>query len=131
MGIKLDDLLNEADKIIEKHASAETSVQNDILSDNEKLAELLLANDEELSEQINIKVAAKETPVVETAIEKVAHALAIIETVQNLANAEKIDTFVKAAMANGHTEEQIEKFLEENNMGLAHNVVQIPEALLK
>lgn len=124
--VKLNDLLNEADSIIAKHASKneDKSFNDDtIFEETEKMAQLLMADDDEVATPV------AET-IVETPIEKIAHAIAVLEAVQSVSAGDQLDKFIKTAMDNGHSEEAIEKFLMEKNMGLA-GFVTIPEVFLK
>ena len=67
--------------------------------------------------------------IVETPIEKVARAVAIIETVQAINRAEEIDNFEKKAMERGYSQEEVKSFMEERGMVPFHKILSIPESL--
>lgn len=117
---KFQDILREADQIIEKRASKTetTPVAND--DEVVKLAEALMDYQPEKVASVQIDD--------ETLIEKYAHAVAMVETIQLINEAEKLDKFVKTAQANGYNDEQIEKFIEDKSLGLVHKIVVLPEA---
>lgn len=132
----LDDLLNEADQIIEKKASKNIQEKAPEYSDNldhetAKFAEMLLDNDQVLNEAVTghkkeASVKLKEM----TPFEKVARSVAICEAVQTLADMEKLGEFVKVAKANGYSDEQVEKFVMDKNLAPIHKYLDFPERLV-
>jgi len=115
MGFNLDDLLRDADECIEKTAKPVAPISND--DDIMKLASMLMADE--------VKPVVASEKLVETPFEKVARAVAIIETVLSLKDLEKISQLEKVATANGYTEEQITKFLSEKNMLPLHRALAL------
>ena len=114
MSISLDQLLSEADTLIEKRASSAPSYDED---DIFKLAEKL-SNDDSQKELID------------TPFEKIARAIAIIETVQTLNKTQELENFEKKAMENGYSEEEVDSFLSEKGLLPLHKVLTIPENFL-
>jgi microsomal dipeptidase-like Zn-dependent dipeptidase len=115
MSIALDKLLSEADEILVKKAAPAPEIDAD--EDIFKLAEKL--NKDEIP-----------THIVETPIEKIARAMAILETVQTLNALEKLDKFEKTARENGYTDEEIDKYIQDNHLEPVHKAINIPESLL-
>jgi hypothetical protein len=117
MGFSIDELLAEADqeiKALTKKASTDKAASNagQPFSDDEpvKFAAFLADFAEENVESAQVK-KAEEAPS-ETVVEKVAHALAILESLANIEQIHKMALFQEKAAAAGYNAEQIEKFLE-------------------
>lgn len=108
MALKIEDLLREADQMIEKRASANVEVQPVYSDETAKLANLLMQEDDEYE-----KVATVVEPVKEELTVKIAHALVMVEMLTNLEKFNKIDEFEKRAAAQGFTQEQINEFVVE------------------
>lgn len=103
----LDELLSEAESIIEKKAEAKqrpTSSQSESDKEVAKLANLLV-NDGMFTE-VPIEVDR------ESLVEKVAHSLAIVQTLANAEHLAKIAEFHERAVASGYTDEQIFPVIE-------------------
>jgi len=116
MSISLDQLLSEADELIEKNASLNKNERFDDEDDIFKLAQKLTSNELEVIE--------------ETPFEKIAHAMAIIETVQSINNAKSVEKFEKMARENGYSEEEVGSFLESKGIVPLHKMLTIPEEFL-
>lgn len=131
MGKSLNQLLNEANSIIEKKASVNTQshMELELTADDEvvKLASFLMEEDKELAEQVaprkthekvaSIQVSEDEVNmgVLEPQsvyIEKIAESLAIVDTLINIQELAKLENFEKKARAAGHSDEQIEEYLQ-------------------
>jgi hypothetical protein len=118
MGHSIDQLLAEADQEINaltKKASKNEAVSNagQPFSDDEPVKFAAFLSDIAEEEKEETKVAAiKAQPVIETPLEKVAHAFAIIETLGNIEHFHKLAEFQKKAEAAGYNKEQIDAFLE-------------------
>jgi hypothetical protein len=116
--MKIDDLLREADSIIEKKASKNEPKVPVASSSDEvtKIAELLLQADETMQEELNKKASA---PVEVNANAendlhvKIASALVITEVLNNVEKFEKIAQFEEKAKAAGHSQMEIDKFIVE------------------
>jgi hypothetical protein len=103
MSKTLSELLAEADHIIEKRGEAAKPVESgndDII----KLASMLSMDDE----QTTVVTA----PLEMTLFEKVAHSMAIVETVARIGEFEKLAQFKEAAAEQGWSEAQIDEYLE-------------------
>ena len=113
---RIDDLLREADLIIEKKASKNTEVKPavSVVGDDEvtKLANLLMEND---SETFTSKVANETVKEVEEVnfVEKVAEAIVLAEVVKNIDKFTKIAQFEKQAQEAGYSQHEIDKFIVE------------------
>ena len=110
MAVKIEDLLREADDLIEKRASANVEVKQ--LNDTDeviKIANLLMQEDDEYEKVANAVVESKQ----EDFSVKIAHALVINEVLMNLDKFTKIDEFEKKASAQGFSQEQIDEFIIE------------------
>ena len=112
MPISLDQLLSEADELIEKNASQRPSIEDE---DIFKLAE---------------KIQEEDQPLVETPFEKIAHAVAIIETVQAINKIKELESFEKTAKENGYSEQEIDKYLSDKDLLPLHKTLVIPGELL-
>jgi hypothetical protein len=110
---KIDDILREADLIIEKKAYKEVKPAHQPVDNDEvtKLASLLMQSDAETFSTKKVeKVASQEE---QSLTEKVAEAMAIAEVVFNLDKFEKIARFEKQAQDAGYSQEEIDKFVVE------------------
>lgn len=107
----LSNYLREADEIIEKRAS-QGKPQTSAPSEDEviKLASLLTQS--EVAQQ-----PQAETSSIQTLTEKVAHAIALVDTLMNLEQIQKLAEFEKKAKAAGHSDEQIEEFIKQASAG--------------
>ena len=112
---RIDDLLREADLIIEKKASKNTEVKPvNTTSEDEvtKLANILLNTDSEtfgVNQNTKVEKVAHE----ENLTEKIAEALILAEVVCNLDKFNKIAEFEKQAQAAGYSQLEIDKFIVE------------------
>jgi hypothetical protein len=115
--MKLDELLREADGIIEKKASKNAPKIPVASSTDEvtKIAELLIQADKDMQDQL--KVASAPAEVKPTAEEdlhvKIASAFVITEVLNNVEKFEKIAQFEEKAKAAGHSQMEIDKFIVE------------------
>lgn len=97
MAASLNSLLTEADSIIESRLSSKApAVQDDIF----KLAEELKAS------------SVKNDDLDLTLTEKIAHSIAIVDTLLNLEALTKMASFEEKAKESGFSEEQISEFFE-------------------
>lgn len=127
--MKLEDLIREADSVIEKKAAkAAPVVSTDSSDDITKLAEMLLSDDEVKPTQTKVAAPARE----ETPFEKIAHAIAIVETLVNIEELQKLASFEEQAKSKGFSDAQVEEFIEKKAAALkpVHKYVTIPGALL-
>lgn len=123
MAKSIDELIREADVIIEKRASKKSEVDTVLPADDDvvKLAALLVED---------VMPATSEPKIEETLVEKVAHAIALVETLSSLNQIQKIMQFEKTAKEAGHTDEQIDAFLEKNAaLKPVHKYVTLPGML--
>lgn len=107
MARSLDILLKEADYLIEsklqaKTASAPAAEDKDIF----QLADALRGTTQKTAQALE-----PETDIL-TLTEKIAHAVAIVETLQNLDTLSKLASFEDKALASGFKEEEVGAFLE-------------------
>lgn len=150
MSKSIDQLLNEADTIIEKRASDDTQSQEelDLTSDDEvvKLASFLMEEDKEFAEQVtppkstHEKVASTQVSEDEVNmgtlepqsvyIEKIAESLAIVDTLINIQELAKAHEFEKRAKAAGYNDEQIEEYLQKQAKAAAKGVGTAGKAML-
>jgi hypothetical protein len=98
MGRQLEDFLKEADALIEKNASKPKAAPAD--DEVVKLAHMLTAKDNPLPDHFEF-----------TPLEKIAYSIAIVETMQNMEQLEKIAKFEEGCREKGFTEAQIQEFL--------------------
>lgn len=132
MARRLEDLLNDADELIEKKASKTKKADTvSIAEDDEvtKLAHELLAED-----------SVEEKPQAPAAApwsfeEKVAHAVAVVGILSQIEELEKIGQFEKVASEKGFNQEQLDHFLGEKaaaavRAGVAKVKKLLPAALL-
>ena len=98
MAKSLDALLSEADAIIEtKLAQVKPELKDDIF----KLAEELTSSGRVSNEEIALSLT-----------EKIAHSIAVVDTLLNLETLSKMATFEDKAVASGYSEAQLSKFFE-------------------
>lgn len=98
MAKSLDALLTEADALIEsKLAPVAAQPQDDIF----KLAEELTASGKATDEDIAYSLT-----------EKIAHSIAVVDTLLNLETLSKLAAFEDLAAEKGYSEEQMAKFFE-------------------
>ena len=71
------------------------------------------------------------TVAAETPFEKVAHALAIVETLMNIEQLQKVAAFEKTATERGFTPEQIAEFIEKQAMVPAYKLALIDSPMLE
>lgn len=107
----IDQLLAEADNIIEKRASSKTQVKVASVSSDEvdKLASMLDSLDFVVPQE---KVANKVEIITDTPFEKVARSLAITEALMNIEEFRKLAEFEDKARASGYTEAKISEYIE-------------------
>lgn len=104
----IDQLLAEADEIIEKRASASKEDTTEEISDDIlKLAEQLSSTPVEDGADEPV-----ENNHVNTLLEKISHSLAITEVFANLPYLKKAAEFEKQASEQGHSPEKIQGYLE-------------------
>lgn len=114
MARRLDDLLNEADELIEKKAAkSQSPVTSSEVEDDEveKLASALLAE-----EDVNLMSAQKRAPRGDedwNLEEKVAHAVAIVSVLSQVEELRKLGDFEKTASSKGFSQEEIDQFMGE------------------
>lgn len=127
--MNLNDLIREADTIIEKKASKNKPAVQTFDDEDEisKLAALMVGDDQLAPKQEKVASAIVETP-----FEKIAHAIAIVETLINIEELQKLASFEDQARDKGFSETQIEEFIEKRASALkpVHKYVTIPGALL-
>jgi hypothetical protein len=107
MAKTIDQLLKDADDIIEKRASVKTASAADDDDSIEKMAAALMAPLPVVTE-----VVAPQDSAIQTVTEKVAEALVLGEFLMNLEQIQKLEMFKQAAQAQGHSAEQIDAHLE-------------------
>lgn len=113
MAKTIQDLLNEADVVIEKRASAVALVSSDGDDEAVKLAESLENWGLGVPKKEEVKTASHEGKTPQYDInEKVAHAIAIIDTVMNLPLIQKLEEFEKVAEEKGFSKEEIDGFVK-------------------
>jgi len=116
MPISIDQLLNEADEILEKRASV-VAPTIDSEDDVIKLANFLMKEDEELkprpTSNLQEKVAnvSSMVDVTQAMFEKIAESIAIVETLENIVTLTKEAEFTKKAKEAGHSDTDIENHL--------------------
>ena len=106
----IDQLLAEADRIIEKKAS--TKVATNVVSsgdDVDKLASMLEAD---LGFSVTQEKVAAPKEIIDTPFEKIARSLAIAEALVNLNEMKKIAEFEAKAKAAGYSESKINEYIE-------------------
>jgi len=113
MAKDLSRLLEEADHLIVGRSSgvvkeASSANEDDIF----KLAELVRKGPPEVKEAAH--PAADEDDFPFTMQEKIAHAVAIVDTWKNLSVLNKISDFEKKAKDKGHSDAEIQQFFEKN-----------------
>lgn len=124
----INDILKEADAVIEKTASVKTASK--IIDSDDDITSLALELEKAgLSVGLEKQAAAQSDD--ETAFEKVAHAIAILEAVDSINNEEKLSKVAQAALEKGFTTEQVEAFVQEKRAEYValHQSVVIPEGL--
>lgn len=129
MAKTIDQLLNEADEILEKRASDADASQEKTASQNRsdededifKLAEDLrnaqqkTASDEEQpSPELNMNLS-----------EKIAHSMAIVDTIVNLPLLSQLSEFEKKAQEKGYSEEQIAEYSEKIASGKVKTIATL------
>lgn len=127
--MKLEDLIREADSVIEKKAAKVASTPTVEPSDDVmKLAQMLLSDEEVKTAQTKTASTVKEA----TPFEKIAHAIAIVETLVNIEELQKLASFEEQAKSKGFSDAQVEEFIEKKAAALkpVHKYVTIPGALL-
>lgn len=115
MAKTLGQIIKEADEIIEqglrkKAEPVSADYSDDFVGD---LAKSLLAEEGTLK-QASAPEAEDAEELVMTAFEKIAGAVAILDTVANLGVLSKMASFEEHALAAGHTPEEIDTFLEKS-----------------
>lgn len=115
MARRLDDLLNEADQLIEKKAAKAqapaTSPSKEEDDEVEKLANALLAE-----ENVDTMSAQKRAPKGDedwNLEEKVAHAISIVSVLSQIEELRKLGDFEKTASSKGFSQEEIDQFMGE------------------
>lgn len=104
----ISDLIREADEIIEKRASKKEDkpVDNDEIT---KLANSLM--EQENLHQEKIASVSIEKPL-QSVVEKLAHAVALVDTYINLEEFQKVADFEEKALEAGYSPEAIEQYVE-------------------
>lgn len=117
--MKLDQIIAEADAVIEKRA-AKTQVTPAVLpppdDDTVKLASFLENFEEPKIENQNT------SPFQMTFGEKLASAVAMVEAINNMEEFQKIAAFEAKAVEAGYTQEQVEQFLEKKALKIPSSV---------
>ena len=117
----IDQLLAEADDIIEKRASvSKKDLTEEVSDDILKLAQQLSSTDVEEADD-------GDDSNVKTLLEKVAHAMAITEVFANLPYLKKAAEFEKQASEKGYDKEKIQGYLEK--AASAANYVRISQMI--
>lgn len=111
--LNIDQLMSDADSIIEKVASRQS--QSKTVEDSE--IDSLLREFTKVASQES--VVDEEASKVRTLIEKVAYARAIDFTIQAMPTLQKIAQFEKTAKAKGYSDEQIQQYFEKSAAGKA------------
>ena len=117
---RLDDIINDVEAEIAKTGGQE-KIASALPNDEDIFA--LAAQLEKTSEE------APQQPVevddgLQTLTEKVAHAIAIVDTIQNLPHLIQMADFEKQAVAKGYTEAQIEDFMAKQAKGKVPSVMK-------
>lgn len=114
MARRLDDLLNEADALIEKKAAkaqapASSSAEEDEV---EKLANALLAEENLETMSAQKRAPTKGTDEWELG-EKIAHAISIVSVLSQIEEIQKLGQFEKTAAEKGFSQDEIDHFMGE------------------
>lgn len=122
--MRLDDIIAQADAVIEKRASANqvppvTAGSND--EDVVKLASFLM-NDEPTKVE-----SSPATSFEMTFVEKLACSIAMVEALNNIETFVKIAEFKEKALQSGYSQDQVESFIEKQALHIP-NSVAIPVA---
>lgn len=123
--MKLDDLIAQADAVIEKRASVTQEPPATDFSHDEDVVKLanFLMNDEVPSQE---KVA-QASPFEMNFIEKLACSVAMVEALENVDEFMKVAQFKETALQSGYTEEQVNEYIEKKALHIP-NTVAIPAA---
>lgn len=115
--MRLEQIIAEADQIIEKKASKkqEVPVASSTDDDTVKIASFL----ESFEEKPGSK---EESPFQMTFVEKLASAVAMVEALNNIEDFQKLASFKEAAISKGFTPEQVDSFLEKKAIKLPSSV---------
>jgi len=129
MAESINDLLNEADSIIESRVD-NTKTASLAIQDNDDDIVSLAAELDRVGVQFeNTKYASLTVDLEETPFEKVAHAIAILETVQFINQEKELEKIAKLAQERGIPQVEIDSFLQEKraSFGSMINQINIPE----
>jgi len=123
----INDILKEADEVIEKTASVKTA---STIVDSDDITSLAMEL-EKAGLNVGLEKQAAAQSDDETPFEKVAHAIAILEAVDHINNEEKLVKVAQVALEKGFTTEQVEAFVQEKRAEYValHAKVVIPEGL--
>jgi len=94
----LDTLLSEADSLIEMKLAQKTPEPQD--------------NIFKLAEELKTSGRASDDDIAYSITEKIAHSIAVVDTLLNLETLSKMASFEDKAASSGYTEEQLSKFFE-------------------
>ena len=119
----LDSIFAEADQIIADKANAApsesektASVADLNLDASMSLTEEILAGDHDLKNKLDAssqtKVASEQTDEGFTAMEKIAHAVAIVDTLLNITELQKLEKVASVAQDKGFSESDVDAYIE-------------------
>jgi len=115
----ISDVMREADEIIEQRLS----------EGQEKTASAKFSDEDifKLAEEVRSepKQEVSEEPALNTVLEKVAHALAVADTVVNLDVLIKAANFAEQARAAGKSDEEIDAYLQKHAAGKLKSVLKM------
>lgn len=120
--MRLDQLIAQADEVIEKRASKAPVVTPELASESDETVKLASF----LRDLEPGSVGTSEpSPFQMTFIEKLASAVAVVEVLGNIEEFNKLAEFEAKALAAGHTQEQVDAFLMKQ-AGLAGDIARHP-----
>lgn len=123
MARTIDDILNEADEIINSKGTEKTAAPAPTEDDVTSLARLLMD-----PAQVT-KLAAQPESFEMNLHEKVAHAIAIVDTLGQIEELQKLAQLEAAALERGVPQEQIDAFIQEKLAANAATKFVVPAAL--
>ena len=122
---RIDDIFKDADAIIEKRASAsktEKTASKVEPSQGLSIAESILKGDYD-----SVKTASESSSVNMTDFEKIAHAVAIVETMINFNELSKLTKVAQEATSRGFSKSEVDSYIEKKASELP--LVSVAEAV--
>lgn len=122
--MNLENIFREADEVIKK-ASAQTTPSQEqtkeasVNDEVSNLAQEVIRGS--FDEQPAAKTAAPQSTM--TPMEKVAHSMAIVDTLLNLSNMAKLEKIAEVAKENGYTDAQVGEYIEKKASQMEFNSV--------